>query len=219
MNPLIVTYTNEVKDYCDEEFFNNLLKLSTPQPKIYDVLVVDNTPSFRYSAKLSCMFKTWGNFKLAHLMVTREPKTSLFQRNVADSANMCRQEFLNGNYDSMLVIESDVIPPVDLIERLEADLEIVDPNWGAIGALYYKGFHDYEKDGIHPTHHVLSGCTLYSRPLLEKYPFRYDEKSLAQFPDFWICYDTKKEFELYNDHDIHCDHLHTATGMRQSKPL
>lgn len=220
MLPLIITYTNEVKEYCDVDFFSNLHKISVDGGASYDVAVIDNTPGTRYTKRLNGLCGAYDNFTIHHLHIPREPRKSLFQRNVAESVERARRYFLTvPDYTHMLVIESDVIPPTDIVRRFSERLIELPADWGALGALYYKNFHDYEKTGLHPTNHVLSGCTLYNRPLLKAYPFRYDPESLAQFPDFWICYDSGKEFSLWNDHDIHCAHLHTKNGSRASKPL
>lgn len=228
MNCLIGTYTNEVKNYCDKQFFENLFILS----KTKDVVIVDNSPLIPYTGRLKFISRNNPHAKVLRKDVPREPRISLFQRNVSDSANLLRDVFLKGDYDSLLIIESDVIPPHNLIHLFEEDVIKLNrwedssieygrdvKEWGILGALYYKGFHKYELTGLQETNHVLSGCTLYKREVIEKYPFRYDSNELGAFPDALISHDANKEYSLWNDHDIICEHLHTEIGTRMSKSL
>jgi hypothetical protein len=189
-------------------------------------LVVDNSPGDEYFNKLTKMV----NGYVAHVDVPRDPVESLFHRNVTTSVEFCRQSFLASDADVMVIIESDVIPPVDLLERFAVDIEHLSQSrsmqtyegeramkpWGILGGLYYPGFHDYIIKGLVGAHHVLSGCTAYSRELLQKYAFRYDPTNLGPFPDAIICHDAGGEFSFWNDHGIVCDHLHRGDGGRMS---
>lgn len=224
----IAVYTNSVKDYCDEQFFQRILGL---KGKNY-LGIVDNSKGDKYMKRLRTLAPTAA---IRHLDIDHNPRNSLFQRNVCESVNVLREDFLRLNKDYFLIIESDVLPPVDLLPMLDKSIKYLDqliPSiivegenrdyqgpWGSIGARYYEGFHDYELKGIHRTDHTLSGCTVYKRELIEKYPFRYNPESLAQFPDYWICHDSGYEYSLWNDHDIQCEHLHTKHGSRMSKSL
>lgn len=201
-----------MKDYCDKEFLLNLSKLSLGHP----VMVVDNSQGEDYTNTLSTLTRGYLNFSIHHLTVPKEPSNSLFQRNVTESVNLCRDAFLRSDADHLLIIESDVLPPFNLLDKLEEDvLYLTGEKWGIIGGLYYKGFHDYSLEGLQPTHHVLSGCTLYNRELIEETPFRYDTKALGAFPDAWMSGDaTNKGYTLYNDHLILCEHLEINPGNR-----
>lgn len=218
----VCSYTNAVKSYCDKEFFERFNEIATGHLS----LVVDNTPGREYYEKLAHMTPY-----VAHIDVSPQPKQSLFQRNVTESVQLCRQKFLESDCDVMVIIESDVIPPVDLLQRFEKQIRNIQfievkpseehdymdglqPLWGILGGLYYAGFHDFSLEGRQRTHHVLSGCTAYRRELLEKYPFRYDPNNLGPFPDAFICADAGGEFSLFNDHDIICKHLEIAPGNR-----
>lgn len=212
----VVSYTNVVKDYCDKQFFKRFNDVATGHLS----LVVDNTPGRKYFDRI-CKLTPYA----AHIDIPQEPKGSLFQRNVTNSVQFCREKFLESDCDVMVVLESDVIPPVDLLkcfaERIY-NLEHVEQGllpWGAIGGLYYKGFHDFSLEGLHEVGHVLSGCTVYSKALLTKYPFRFDPGNLTAFPDALICADAGGEFSLWNDHDIYCEHLEIQPGCRQSSSL
>lgn len=230
----IAVYTNQVKDYCDKEFFEALYKASKGQ----DVHVVDNTLGWDYFEKLTSL-ENFENFTVHHIDVDEEPKISQFQRNVCSSVNYLRDLFLRTNHQFFLIIESDVIVPENLLQLFteadhylnlrklgtivyERDGKVVNhelKRHGAIGGIYYDGFHDKYLTGLQETNHVLSGCTLYTSHLIEKYPFRYDENNLGAFPDALISYDAKQDFSLWNDHRIQCKHKHTKHGTRISRPL
>lgn len=223
MNPFIVTYTNRCKDYCDTEFLDNLHKLSKGHP----VMIVDNTSDDEsYANRIRTLTKIYSNFSVHHIIVPREPIATLFHRNVTESVNLCRDHFLRSDCDSMLIVESDVIPPVNLLDTFKKDIREEryllnnDHVWGIIGGLYYQGFHDYNLRGLNRTHHVLSGCSLYNRELIKKYPFRYDPSNLGPFPDAIICFDSGNDYSFWNDHDIICEHLNNpATGTRYSSNI
>jgi hypothetical protein len=222
----IAIYTNEVKNYCDERFFENLHALSQNEP----VFVVDNTIAPGYSQFLRESFSQRGysNFHLHHLPVPEQPKSSQFQRNVCDSVSLLRDLFLRStDLPHFLIIESDVLAPVDLLDRFEVAIQWLnhyEPGWGIIGGLYYRGFHNFDFDSrlspFEKTAHCLSGCTVYKRALIERFPFRYDPQNLGPFPDAWISYDARGDFTQWNDHRINCDHLYNQfNGTRMSRSL
>lgn len=229
----IAIYTNKVKNYCDKQFFKRVSELS----KNNQVHVIDNTSrsvirgkrnrkkiitsdidAYTDEIKKICNYE---NFIVEHIDIPLEPKLTLFHRNVAESVSYLREKFLNTNLQRFLILESDVIPPVDLLERFDKDIEFLPSDWGILGGLYYDGmgFHKRDAKGLQKKDHVLSGCTVYKRELIEKYPFRWDEKTLGAFPDAFICFDSKKEFSFYDDHDIICEHLHHSNGTRYSSSL
>lgn len=216
----IAVYTNEVKDYCEEEFFERVFEISKG---VIPVCVIDNSLDSRYTNRLNEINKNRSNFHIAHLDISEEPKRTQFLRNVSESVLHLRSIFLSGDYTYFIILESDVIPPKDLLDRFDKDiplLDIISPTWGALGGIYYKGFHDYDLGGLHQIHHVLSGCTLYKRDLIKKYPFRWSKENLGAFPDAWICKDAEKEYTFYNDHEIVCDHLfNPKTKTRYTKAL
>lgn len=219
MTFFITTYSNKVKKYCDTEFFANLSKLSMGNPVM---IVINDDKDEVYTERVRTLTHAYPNFSVHHITVPREPYTSQFQRNVTESVNLCRDEFLRSKADNMVIIESDVLPPLNLLDKFEENaLYLTGEKWGIVGGLYYKGFHDYSLEGLQPTHHVLSGCTMYNRDFIKTCPFRYDEGSLGAFPDAWSSVDaTLKGYTLWNDHLILCEHLNNPeTGTRYSGHL
>jgi hypothetical protein len=211
----VAVYTNEVKDYAVPKFFKHFDQFTIGG-------VVDNSTNPNYHEKL----KKFTNLPVYHLDIPYEPKKTLFQRNVATSVQFLRELFLKTDCKYFLILESDVIPTPTLLEDIDKSIQKLeevsksDPlPWGALGCLYYHGFHDYNKEGLHKTHHVLSGATAYKREAVEKYPFRRSIDDLGAFPDAWWSVDAGKEYSLWNDHDIKLEHLHHTNKTRYSKNL
>lgn len=217
MKLFIAVYTNQCKSYCDQPFFENLHNIS----KNNHVMVVDNTlDDGEYTSRIGMLTRSYHNFDVNWIIVPVEPKNTQFQRNVTESVNLCRLAFLQSKCDHFLVIESDVVPPDYLIEKLEEDIQNLPDTWGAIGALYYQGFHDYSLDGLNQTHHCLSGCTLYNGKLVREMPFRWSYDNLGAFPDAYISYDATQEgYTLWNDHDLIATHLEKSPGDRGHSDL
>lgn len=222
----ISTYTNWCKEYCDEQFFKRLGEIAGDN----QVMIADNTDSgvFDYQKKLFSLSLNHIRFaRIIHSFPGKFEKQ--FHHNVLESLYQIRKEFLKSDAEYLLLIESDVIPPADLLERFDESIDFVESfgedkkqiNWGVIGALYYQGFHDFKEDGLWSTRHVLSGCTVYKREVIKRYPFRISPDNWAAFPDAWICDDINKEgiYSLWNDHDIRCDHIEYTSPGRKSKPI
>ena len=207
-NYFIAVYTNEVKDYAVPKFFKHF-----DQFKIGGV--VDNSSNSTYHNKL----KNYTTLPVYHLNISYQPKNTLFQRNVAESVQYLRDLFLKTDCKYFLILESDVIITPDFLERLDKSIQKLPDGWGALGCLYYTGFHNYDLEGLHKTHHVLSGATAYKREAVEKYPFRWSIDNLGSFPDAWWSIDAGKEYSLWNDHDIKLEHLHHTNKTRYSKNL
>lgn len=206
----IGSYTNVVKDYCDKKFYENLHKLS----KGNEVHIVDNSIGLRYFDHIKSLCKDYENFHFKHIMVPLIPKESVFQRRVIESANYLRQLFLDSGCEYFITIESDILPPIDVIESFKASIKKLPDNWGMLGAMYHgqhggKGFHDLGKEvkGLYQPKQVLCGCTIYNRKLVEKYPFRWDKNDLRHFHDYWMVQDAQKEFSFWDDRDIDCEHF------------
>lgn len=214
MKYLIGIYTNQVKSYCDKRFFDRIKKLNC------DYLVVDNTRLLNYIDKLERMGiqnSIWAD-------IPEQPKHTQFLRNVTISANIIRDYFLKRNYENLFIIESDVLVPLNVFELFEKAIKKAE-NWAAIGGIYYHGFHNYNKasrDLLEKTHHVLSGCTIYTREIIEIFEFRYDEQAnIGAFPDAWLSYDINNATDknLYNYYAIVCNHMLNNKGKRGYEEL
>ena len=212
---LVSTYTHKVKSYCEQKFFNRFMELDA------DKIIVDNTPGLSYAQHL-----TRYNSNIHHLEISKEPDNTRFLRSVSDSANYIRDYFLDGAWSYLVIIESDVIVPKSLLNLFDEAIAMAE-NWGAIGGYYYRGFHDFDKWGTQPyenkscksikkTQHVLSGCTVYHRDIIELFKFKWSYDNLEAFPDAWMSHDinTRTNRNLYDYPKIICTHEANEKGAR-----
>jgi len=194
----IAIYTCDRKSYCENMFFTRIKQIAKGNP----VHIVDNSFDLYYYKKLVSRY-SFDNFTFYHLDI---PKGNYqFLRNVAESVNFLRNIFLKTDYQNFLIIESDVIPPVDLLEQF--DNTQIPEDAGILGALYYKNHHDFSKSGLQKVDHALSGCTVYKKKLIKKYSFRWSIEDLGAFPDAWMCADCVNDFSMWDNNDIICKHL------------
>lgn len=224
---LIGIYTSIAKSYCDEQFFEAINKLPEDQ---CDIAIVDNSKDMSYHKRL---FSLCNRAEIIHIKIDTEPQETLFLRKVARSANLIRSYFLHNEYKHLLIIESDVIVPENLLQllneakaRLEhkyesANENVIQKKWGIIGGLYYKGIHKHlETDNVSleeiiGDNRVFSGCTLYNRSLIENTKFRFTS-DLRVFPDSHMSHDAvNKGYSVYHYNKIKCDHIEKDnSGLR-----
>ncbi len=96
--------TDSQKEYCLERYAESVKTLSYPQ---YDVLMIDNSFGEKYLEKIK-------RFKVPAIHVRVSDNAA---ENVIHCANLLREKVLAEGYDYLLMLESDVIPPRDIIER------------------------------------------------------------------------------------------------------
>lgn len=186
----VVTY--EGKDYIFNQFIENILNFSYPN---FDVVIVDNSRGKKYYRHLTKKLKRT-NVQVHHV------KRGLTSREAqANSLNLIRDLLLEGEYDYFMSIESDLIPPRDIIERL------LTHKTPSVGCLYNIGFSNSESEpprycvfsvqeksngkglatinvpdhiskdwfgmGVIKVHGCGLGCTLIKTDLIEDTPFRF----------------------------------------------
>jgi len=130
---LVCCPTAKAKDYCFPEWIENVMQFTYPE---FDIAMFDNTDDDgAYAAYLNQYVKeNYGNlrpFKAINSIASRGIKTSSVINRMCISHNDCRKECLEGGYDCIVHIESDVFPEKDVIERLLAHGKNV------VGGLYY----------------------------------------------------------------------------------
>jgi len=104
---LVTCPTHQVKEYCFQEWIDNVKNLTYPN---YDILVVDNSPDDSY-------VKKWGNqVPMLHIDYDQDPQK--MGNRICASMAVVQQHFLKGNYTHWMNIETDNIPPKDVIETL-----------------------------------------------------------------------------------------------------
>jgi hypothetical protein len=218
----VAVYTNECKAYCENEFYGRLKEVTDGTGAI--VHIVDNSLDDKYFLHLGELITSLGftvPVILHHIEVDRTDRETLFQRNVAESLKLLREEFLKSNKIYFVILETDIYPKdVNLFDNF---LEVVEKA-DMIGGVYYIGWHKPEafdplETGLHETHHCLSGCTLYKRKVIEKIPFRWSPENLGAFPDAWMAYDNKGRFRMADYWKIKCEHMINERGTRGQEEL
>lgn len=215
---------SDVKKYCFDEWAENVNNFTYPH---YDVFLADNSLTKDFSEYI----KTKG-FKCIN--ITDESNKDSVLKRLALSHELCRQYALRNNYDYMLHLETDVFPPIDIIERLIFERKPI------IGALYqlsdndsrvpmlnrissdsddyrvcvYGGYNNYMING--KTTKTLSaglGCVLIAKPIFKKYEFRHIDGA-AWFPDVvWINDLYHKGTPYFAHTGIICKHKNSNWGV------
>ena len=149
---LVACPCSEPKEYSLQRWIDNVKSLTYPN---LDIMVVDSwykDDQFINRWKDQVTMKYINGRDIENLLVLR--------LNLA--YEFIRKEFLAGNYERLMIIESDVIPPQDVIEQLN--------KWGQ-GADWIS--HAYPTRDGNPDEDAIQGigCSLFTRRLIEKYDF------------------------------------------------
>ena len=204
------------KEYALNEYAKAVKNLSY---KNYDVLLVDNSPDGNYLRKI----------KSLNLNAIKGPYFESARDRIVTSRNILKDESIK-NYDYLLSLEQDVIPPRDIIERmLKHNKKVITGVYFArniiqgekkLIPLAYKEIpSENELPDMRPLNEfelnkdltkVIScglGCVLIHKDILKWINFRY-EKDKDSFDDRFFCIDLyRKKIPIYCDTSIICKHL------------
>jgi hypothetical protein len=154
---------------------------------------------------------------------------------ISYNRNHIVQKFLaQKEYDYLMMIDSDIIPPPNIMKLLDFGKDIIVPlmfvmQEGKVLPLYLKQAKDgqldfdrdyLEKQGLVSVDATGTGCIILSRKVLEavKYPFRneYDSDGIKKLGlDFNFCLRAKKlGFQSYVHLDYVADH-HSTCSLRE----
>lgn len=221
---LVACPTADVKEYCFPEWLATILNLTYSE---YDIYICDNSENRDFYQKYKHLFKG----KVIFERVTPSHFKS-FRHALAKSHNKCREYAIDNGYDYLLHLESDVFPPLDVIERL------LDHNKRLVGGLYHidlgeqsklmvqqledSGFAHRETYNLDEADisfvdgtvkRVFScglGCVLIHRKILEKVPFRYVDGA-AVHPDSFFYGDLDQaKIKVFVDTSVYCRHENKA---------
>ncbi len=140
-----------------------------------------------------------------------------------------REMFLAGSYDAMLVIESDIIPPVDTLQKLAAlDADCAygvyrfrasnvinvyerypQParNMGESLSVHPRKLKAAVRQGIYPCSGMGFGCILIKREVLKAIPFETEwPKNGSHCDTFWTRDVYKAGYSMMADMSIICGH-------------
>lgn len=209
--------TSDYKAYCLDEYAKIIKNLSYDN---YNILLVDNSKTNKYSERI----------KKLGLNVIKAPYFESARERIVISRNILREYAIKNNYDYLLSLEQDVIPPKDIIERLlESNKKIISGVYFAYN--FYQGKHQllpliwvdfdektkkmfyldkaklWSNEVVKITTCGL-GCVLIHKEILKKFKFRYDSNYKEGFDDMFFCKDLReKKIEIYADTSIKCKHL------------
>ncbi len=210
----------DLYEYCFDDFINNIKNLTYSN---YRILLIDNSKEDTFFNKI----------KKIDVDVIRLPYLEKMRARVVASHNKLREITLNKKFDYLLILDQDIIPPKNVIEKL------IEHKKDAVSALYFghhnllngenrimpfawrftikEGFwgrvgylmeEEMEKDELIDVAFTGMGCVLLSKKILEKIEFRYDP-DIEAWDDRWLGYDLSKNgFIFYLDPGVICKHLY-----------
>lgn len=224
---LVSCPTAEIKDYCLDDWMDNVTSFTYPN---YDILLVDNSELRDYYVETKKKYKHIPNFDMARVNPSHFPD---FKYALAKSHDNCRKRAIEGNYDYLLHLESDIFPPKDVIERL------MDARKNVVGAMYHIelgerstlmiqqledfGIEHRETYNLEETDlsfvdgdvkKVFScglGCTLIHKSVFKKFQFRTEPNSPVHPDSFFFADLDSRGIPAYVDTSIYCEHRNHST--------
>ena len=224
-NILIASPQSDVKNYCFEDWLNNVKSFEYEN---YDIFLADNSQTEENSKTLQEKYKVKSKWT-----TSTENEKSLMKK-LTDSHNACREEVLKGGYEFLLHLETDIFPPSEVIN------ELLFSKKRCVGALYDIGFADnrqlmyrtIEKDeerlaivldgedrekwldgGVHKILGCGLGCNLIHKSILQKIKFRMEENSNI-FPSLLFGLDLDKlNIPQYLHTGVFCEHRNEDWGV------
>ena len=231
---LVSAPTASAKHYCFEKWIDNVMKFTYPnfQVRLFDN-TLDNGESVNFQNEL--FKKKYGENNDDFLAIHSDSTNSkgLIDR-MAKSHNDCRLYAINNDFDYILHLESDVLPPSNVIEQL------LSHNKDVCGAVYYRDegvsrrlmvqqriYRSAQNiatenattrydvnfcDGsLQIAAHIGLGCVLISKKILQTIPFRFvhwsESHGIAMHPDVYFgedCFTNK--IKIYCDTSLICSH-------------
>jgi len=193
----IGTPIHQKKQYCLNTFFQCALSLDYDSFKI---LAVDNSTNEQFIQTMKQQY-TNEHIEFYHIHFDTDSKDGdLMHKRLVASYNYMRERFLQSDYDLFMTLECDVMIQHDGLKKL------VDANKEMIQGLYYPGFFNELEHGEGivkiPDHRGLNGISLFTRRVIEKIEFRYDQNNLTGLQDaffFTDAYNLKFESWLHKD--------------------
>lgn len=223
---LIFTPIYEKKDYSLNRFLKHAKELQYPRK---EHIFIDNSKTDAYYRKVKRKVESFG-FKIYHIergATTREALTR--------AQNFARRKAIEGKYDYMFSIESDVYVPSDaLLKLLRHGKDVVTalyhigdrakgqrvpcitlPEWNetlnAWGSRLLKPeeFKQYENIGLVRVQAGGMGACLISKYVFEDTPFFYDPRFQGHSDIYFFNQMFMRRIGVYVDTNIICEHENT----------
>jgi len=204
--------TYEGKEYILERFIDRIKNLTYDN---YDILIVDNSKDDDYFNKI----------KSLGVPVIKSKWDERSKIRLTNAQNLLRQKVLDEGYDYLFNLEQDLIPPVDIIEKLLFHKKEVISGWYYITSIPRPCLSqtwqlvdmqfasrpvlmtEMAKERLMKCFLGSFGCSLISRSVLEKIKFRV-YKTFSQHADTWFYFDCDKlKIPVYADTDLLIPHF------------
>ena len=216
---LVGAPTADVKNYCAEEWVNNVKSIIYPSS--VDIFLADNSDD---SANVEFL----RSLGVQSERVKFKKNESIISR-ITKGHNLVRKKALEGDYDFLLHLETDIFPPPEVLISLlshrksiaSISYDIFDMHDREPVMLQLEEAYDSEPSGaiIRGKHNYGAydgtlkqawangvGCTLIHKSVLEKVKFRFD-KDRDGFSDSWFAYDIRKlGIPMYVDTSMYAYH-------------
>lgn len=218
---LVSAPVSEMHAYCYAEFVAGLRAISYDN---FNIILVDNSKTEDFANRL-----TADGFKVVRLQWYEQARMRVCQ-----SHNKLRELVLQNNYDYLLTLDQDTIPPQDILQKLLKHNQDVVAGlyfgqhfiegkpmrlpfaWvfrereGFWGKLHYLDSNEFSSGKLLELGMAGTGCVLISKKVLGQIQFRYDN-SIEAFDDRWLFYDCHRlGIQPYVDTDVICNHLWKA---------
>jgi len=224
---LVASPTADVKDYCFDECLSNVNNFTYPN---FEVMICDNSEKRDYYIQLKERYKNQENINFHR--VTPSQYNLSFKHILAKSHDRCRLFALENDFDYLLHLETDVFPPINVIERL------LDARKKVVGAMYFielgkdsklmvqqiedwgidhRETYNLEENDILMVDGELKkvfscglGCVLIEKSVLKNIVFRYEDNSPVHPDSFFYADLDSKNIPVYLDTSILCEHKNTS---------
>ena len=231
---LICAPTSKAKNYAFKEWITNIKQFTYPN---IEVVIFDNTNDNGENAKYleSEFIKMFGYNDIFKAFHTNINSISIIER-MCKSHNECIEYAKNNGFRKVLHLETDIIPPNDVIERL------LFHNKQVVGALYYRdeginrrlmiqntikhseysfanvNMEQHEDivfiDGtLKQVGHIGLGCVLMDINIFKNISFRFKDR-VDLHPDSLFAEDCLRyNIPIFGDTSIICQHWNSAWGV------
>lgn len=224
---LIASPTADVKDYCFDKWMQNVLNFTYPNTELF---LCDNSVTREYFIDIKKRYEHLGNyFNVSRITPSQFEHQNLTYKSIlAKSHEKCRLYALDNDFDYLLHLETDIFPPINVIERL------LDSKKKVVGAMYHievgerstlmiQQMEDFGNE-LRETYNLTEsdidfvdgnvkkvfscglGCILIHRSILSQVSFRYEEGSPVHPDSFYFADLDAKKIAVYVDTSIYCNH-------------
>lgn len=216
---LLACPTSEHKSYCQKDWIEHIRQLTYPN---LHILIVDNSENINNAKEIMKLLDGCGK---KHIVNWKRSETELRQT-LVDCCNLIREYVIVNNFDYWFSLESDIFPPLNVIEFLLSYSQsykkpVISGNYFHFGGndtmlLQYER-HQLIDGNEAQTHKVINntflgdighhglkqvyqcglGCLLVKSSILKRIKFRYD---VTEFKEGFHDYFFHADLELNNIH-------------------